>query len=80
MDGSTVQLEGIGNHPQLCLTSRNRIFSRDSVTGDYVLAVGPFKFQLFDGYFPMRLDLKVTYPPRPCAWTVSIPRSRTASS
>ncbi|MCG6871686.1 MAG: hypothetical protein LJE84_05295 [Gammaproteobacteria bacterium] len=60
VEGTTVQLDGIDKNATLCLESNNHVLSR---TDDgYRLTVGPFKFQLWSGYFPMRVDLNVRYP------------------
>jgi hypothetical protein len=63
VEGPTVQLEGVAKRAVLCLTSENRIFINDGSLALPTLKVGPFMFQLFDGFFPMRLSMRIEYPP-----------------
>jgi hypothetical protein len=62
VEGTTVQLEGIGDDAELCLTSENHILERDHGRSTWLLSVGPFMVKLFDGYFPMHVHLTIDYP------------------
>lgn len=62
IEGSTVQMTNIGADAFVCVESENRILERD--IGDaYVLKSGPYMRRFLDGYFPMKVDLTIDYPP-----------------
>lgn len=60
-DGS-VQLQNVGAHAVLCLSSQNRVLAHDAQTGLYTLTSGPYMRRFLDGYFPMRVSLILEYP------------------
>lgn len=63
VEAETVQLEDIARNAVLCLASDNRILERADAPATYRLRAGPFMVRFLDGYFPMRVSLKVEYPP-----------------
>ncbi len=63
VEAETVQLEDITRNALLCLASDNRILERGDSPATYRLRAGPFMVRFLDGYFPMRVNLKVEYPP-----------------
>ncbi len=62
VEGPTVQIEGLNENSELCLQSENRILSFDDTSLTYLLRVGPFMLRLFDGFFPMTLNMSIDYP------------------
>ena len=62
IDGPTVQMKQTRPETRLCFESENRVFKYDPVTDIYVLRVGPYFLSLFDGYFPLHVRLRVSYP------------------
>lgn len=62
VDGHTVQMKQTHPDTRLCFESENRVFRYDPVTDIYVLRVGPYFLSLFDGYFPLHVRLRISYP------------------
>lgn len=62
VEGASVQLEDVGRRALLCLRSENRALYLDA-DGSVFLGTGPHMRRFLDGYFPMRLELTVRYPP-----------------
>lgn len=62
IEGASVQMTKIGADAFVCVESENRIIERE--LGDaYLLKSGPYMRRFLDGYFPMKVELTVDYPP-----------------
>lgn len=61
VDGNTVQLEDVSKRSSICFRSENRMLESHP-GGDYRIKVGPFFYRFLDGYFPVRVDLRVRFP------------------
>ncbi len=61
VDGPTVLLEGVQGNSTLCFRSENRLLETADA-GAYRLRAGPFFHRFLDGYFPMDVELTVTFP------------------
>lgn len=62
IEAATVQMKQTRPESALCFESENRVFHYDGVSQRYRLRVGPYFLRLFDGYFPLQVELKVQYP------------------
>lgn len=62
IEGPTVQMKQTRPDTRLCFESENRIFQYDPESDTYLLRVGPYFLRLFDGYFPVRVKLNISYP------------------
>jgi len=60
---SSVQLRDIGTGSQVCLMVETRALHQ-LASGIYELQNGPFMRRFLDGYYPMRVSLKIEYPQR----------------
>ncbi len=60
VEGHTVQLENITDNSSLCLSART--LALKPVENTVVLSNGPYMRRFLDGYYPMRVKLKVSYP------------------
>jgi hypothetical protein len=60
-EGASVQLAGIAPGARLCLTARTRAL-RDRGDGFFMLQNGPYLRRFLDGYYPIRVSLRVDYP------------------
>lgn len=61
VDGHTVQLTDISAGATLCISGESRaLFPLGE--GRYRLRNGPYMRRFLDGYYPMRVDLEVSYP------------------
>ncbi len=58
----TIQMKNTRPENTLCFTSENNTLVFDEASGEYLLTVGPYYLKLFDGYFPLDVDLTVDYP------------------
>jgi hypothetical protein len=58
----TIQMKRTRPETTLCFTSENRTMTFDRDTGEYRMTVGPYYLRLFDGYFPLDVDLTIEYP------------------
>ncbi|MDZ7751287.1 MAG: hypothetical protein U5S82_06405 [Gammaproteobacteria bacterium] len=61
IDGPSIQLTDVGRHARLCLSARSQALHGNG-DGVYVLRNGPYMRRFLDGYYPMRVEMKVTYP------------------
>lgn len=61
VDGQSVQLRGVGVAAHVCVSAQVRILRRDA-DGIYRLCSGPYHRRFLDGYFPLRLSLRIQYP------------------
>lgn len=62
VDGS-VQMTGVRRDAEVCIAAEVRVLEPDGEAGHYVLQSGPFHRRFLDGYYPVRLDYRVDYPP-----------------
>ena len=60
-EGASVQLKGVSPGARLCLTAETRAL-RDRGAGFFVLQNGPYLRRFLDGYYPIRVSLRVDYP------------------
>lgn len=61
VEGHTVQLTHIKADAELCIQAQSRTLWHQP-DGSYLLRNGPFMRNYLDGYYPMRVTLKVEYP------------------
>ena len=73
IEHDSVQVEDIGPHAVLCLSSENRTLNHDAAEHTYLLASGPYMRRFLDGYFPMHVELTVDYPPQLLAFEGVVP-------
>lgn len=59
---SSIRLEQTRGDSRLCFTSENEIVEHDATTDEYRVTVGPYYLKLFDGFFPLDVDLTLAYP------------------
>lgn len=62
VDGHSIQLRDVGEGSRLCLTGESRALTSDG-DGGFELNNGPFMRRFLDGYYPLRVSLRVEYPP-----------------
>lgn len=60
VEGHTVQLVDVGDDSSLCLSARTRGLKPGDET--VVLSNGPYMRRFLDGFYPMRVKLRVSYP------------------
>lgn len=60
-EGNTVQLRGVGADAEVCLRAESRAL-HPLGEGVYELQNGPFMRRFLDGYYPLRLSLRIDYP------------------
>ncbi len=63
VEGSTIQMKRTRPQTTLCFLSENHTIEYDLWNDEYRMTVGPYYLRLFDGYFPLSVDLTVQYPP-----------------
>lgn len=61
VEGASVQLEKVAPGARLCLSAETRAL-RETGSGTFALANGPYMRRFLDGYYPMRVTLDVVYP------------------
>lgn len=61
VESTSVQLEGIQTGARLCVRAEVGILSSSS-DGSFTLKNGPFHRKFLDGYYPMRVTLKIQFP------------------
>lgn len=61
IEGSTVQLAGVGRGARLCLSGQTRALHVHG-NGVFELRSGPYLRSFLDGYYPMRITLQIEYP------------------
>ncbi len=61
VEGPSIQLTEVGRHARLCLSARSQALGEYG-DGAYVLRNGPYMRRFLDGYYPMRVEMKVSYP------------------
>lgn len=57
----TIQLRNVGDASQVCVRTESRAL-REIDEGEYDLLNGPFMRRFLDGYYPLRLTLRIDYP------------------
>ena len=62
VEGDRVRLEDIEAGARLCLLAETRAL-RDLGNGYYRLRNGPYMRRFLDGYYPLRVQLHIEYPP-----------------
>jgi hypothetical protein len=60
VQGASIQLRDIGEGAELCIRARSKMLTALS-NDQYVLNNGPFMRRFFDGYFPMRVTVEVSW-------------------
>ena len=63
IEGASVQLRNIERGARLCLSAQTRAL-RNNGNGYFNLLNGPYMRKFLDGYYPMRVQLEIDYPPR----------------
>lgn len=61
VDGHTVQLRDVGHASRVCIRARSRALWKTE-DGGFELRNGPFMRRFLDGYYPLRLSLRIDYP------------------
>jgi hypothetical protein len=61
VEGSSVQLQGVGPGARLCLAAQTRALT-DSGSGYFTLNNGPYMRKFLDGYYPMQVSIQLEYP------------------
>ncbi|MGK2952924.1 MAG: hypothetical protein ACSLEZ_11150 [Thiobacillus sp.] len=61
IEGASVQLRNVEPGARLCLSAQTRAL-RNTGNGYFNLSNGPYMRKFLDGYYPMRVSLKVDYP------------------
>jgi hypothetical protein len=59
VEGATVQLHDISDNAQLCIDAETRVFVYNG-DGTFSLRSGPYMRRFLDGFYPMRVSMKVT--------------------
>ena len=62
VEGSSVQLVNVEPGARLCLSAQTRAL-RDMGNGYFTLCNGPYMRKFLDGYYPMRVSIRLEYPP-----------------
>lgn len=75
VQGSTVQLENVGNDALLCINAEVRIFAYNG-DGTFSLLNGPYLRRFLDGYYPMHVTLDVKIDSDRLRYYQSIPSAR----
>jgi len=60
-EGHTVQLRDVGAGSRICIRARSRALWKTE-DGEFELRNGPFMRRFLDGYYPLRLSLRIDYP------------------
>lgn len=60
-EGSSIQLRGIGADSSVCIRLETRALHRID-DGVFELQNGPFMRRFLDGYYPLRVSLRIDYP------------------
>lgn len=60
----TIQMKRTRPETTLCFESENHTLEYDEFAEEYRMTVGPYYLKLFDGYFPLDVDLTIEYPTR----------------
>lgn len=63
VSGNSVQLSEVGADASLCIQTEAQILY-PGIDGQLVLRNGPFQRRYLDGYFPMHVNLEVSFPAR----------------
>jgi hypothetical protein len=75
VDGQSVQLRGVEAGAEICMSADVKLL-RALGDGRYRIVSGPYHRRFFDGYFPLRLSLEVTFPAERLQWTRISPEPR----
>ena len=60
VEGHTVQMKDIAAESEICISADKRALSNEK--GKYYLKLGPFMRRFLDGYYPMHVQVEVSYP------------------
>ncbi len=60
VEGHTVQMKDITAESKICISADKRALSYEK--GKYYLKLGPFMRRFLDGYYPMHVEIEVSYP------------------
>jgi hypothetical protein len=63
VEGHTVQLLGVSPGARLCIKAQTRALN-NSGGGYFTLNNGPYMRKFLDGYYPMQVSIRVSYPPQ----------------
>ena len=58
----TIQMKRTRPETMLCFVSENHTLEYDEWNDEFRMTVGPYYLKLFDGYFPLDVDLTIEYP------------------
>lgn len=61
IEGNSIQLQDVSKNAKLCVQLEAKILY-DQADGTFILRNGPFERKFLDGYFPMRVNLLISYP------------------
>lgn len=67
VEDRSVQLHGITPGAEICIAAGVKVLKALG-DGRYRIVSGPYHRRFFDGYFPMRLSLEVTFPAESLGW------------
>ncbi len=61
VEDASVQMANLGEGAALCITAEVQVL-QPTGAGRYEIRSGPFHRRFLDGYYPLRLDYRVSYP------------------
>lgn len=62
IEDGAVHMTRVSEHAELCIAAEVQVL-RPAGEGRFVLQSGPFHRRFLDGYYPLHLDYRVTFPP-----------------
>ena len=74
VEGSTVQLRGVRQGGEVCIEAAVQVL-KDDGAGGFSLRSGPFHRRFLDGYYPVELVYRITWPPEQLALREARPAS-----
>ncbi len=61
IEGGSVQMRGVQQGGEVCVSAEVHVLHADG-QGGYYLQSGPFHRRFLDGYYPLHLDYRITWP------------------
>jgi hypothetical protein len=75
VEANTVQLSGVQQGGEVCIEAEVQVLNPDG-QGGYRLRSGPFHRRFLDGYYPVELAWRITWPPDRLALRQAQPREQ----